>query len=147
MLLNTTCTQGTYVHMCVSAHVMYMPYIHTCMHACIHTYITYIHTCIHTYIHTCIHAYMHTCIHAYMHTCIHAYMHTCIHTYIHFMYVRTYVTVLYNLVFTVLQEVNLVCTISQVSSQHPQYQSLMKTSQCKIFIVISLSYVFVSNSL
>ena len=41
--------------------------------------LSYIHTSIHACIHTCIHAYIHAC----MHACIHAYVQTCINTHIH----------------------------------------------------------------
>ena len=60
---------------------MYVKYMHTDIHA-------YIHTCIQTYIHTYMHAYIHTCMHTYIHTYIrirsytHAYTNAQIHTYI-----------------------------------------------------------------
>lgn len=53
-------------------------YIHTCMQACMHAYITYIHTCMHAYIlytHTCMHKYLFT----YTHECLYISMHACMH--------------------------------------------------------------------
>ena len=53
------------------------PCLHAYIRKYIHTvwYLTYIHTCIHTYICASMRTYTHTYIHAYMYTCIHAYMH------------------------------------------------------------------------
>ncbi len=84
-------------------------YMHTCIHAYIHTYRwipdagvdgdddihTYTHTCIHrweafkkmrgmmTYIHTYIHTFIHVSMREGGRVCIQAYMHTYVHTYMH----------------------------------------------------------------
>ena len=48
-------------------------YIHTNIHACMHTHFTYIHTYIHTYTHAYIHG-----IHFYRYICINVYMYICL---------------------------------------------------------------------
>ena len=57
-------------------------YMHICIYAYMHTYITYIHTYI-AYIHTCIHAYMHTCIHTYIYIYAYIYIYICIYIHIY----------------------------------------------------------------
>ena len=57
------------------------------IHACIHTYISFIHTCMHTYKHTNIETYKHTpthrgrahTYHTYVHACMLAHLHTDTH--------------------------------------------------------------------
>ena len=74
-------------------------YIHTCMHAYMHTYIqtnkhthtyTYIHIHIHTHTYTYIHIHTHTCtyIHIHTHTYTYTYIHIHTHTYTH---IHTYI--------------------------------------------------------
>jgi len=86
----TICPQAYDPWAYISASVITIAYIHTCIN-------TYIRTCIHTHIYTCIYTYIHTCQYAYIHTyyiCtyirtyIHTYKHTCLHTYMH-TYIHT----------------------------------------------------------
>ena len=57
-----------------------LPYVHTYIHACIHTYMhAYIHACMHTYI--CIYIYIY--IYIYIDTYIYIYIFTHIHMYIY----------------------------------------------------------------
>ena len=99
--------------------------MHACMHASIHTYITYIHTCMHA----CIHTYIHT-LHTYIHT-----LHTYIHTYIYVasmimiidvsiricnlcMYIYIYTHIYIHTNVCVLQWTSLQCTMNVAPPLH-----------------------------